>query len=180
MKVNYEEVWEQLCRYKVIDPRGVFDQRSLIEQIKRNDSMGKIHFSLVYELVETDRFKRVVNENIQVQQTNKQDTVTDDVTYMIPKKTYTVYTKHGKHIRYMPAERRIWTGQEKGWIQQHRHLPSRLMLYKYYENFGPHRSVNSVMAKRYTVGRISRKKQKQIDKKETRQAYNEGVGLDDD
>ena len=152
MKANYEEVWETLEEYGIIDENNVHDDRSLLKEIEKNDKMGKIPYALFYELLETKKYREVVERNLQVNEYKKKDVVQDGEKYVIPKTKQVTYFRRGRKIQYYLAAKRRWKENEISWIQENRSLPTKLMLYKFYQNFGEVRTVSSVMTKRRNLG----------------------------
>jgi len=167
MKNNYEKVWDALVEYGVIDENKVYDDKSLLREIERNDAYGKVHYSLFEELLNTRRFREVVEKNLKVREYKKKDIVQDGETFVIPKTRQVVYYRKGRKISYYLAQKRRWSEKEINWMKENRVLPTKLMLYKYYQNFGEVRTVSSVMAKRYQLsGAKQGKKKKRILTKE--------------
>jgi len=155
MKANYEEVWETLVEYGIIDEKNIYDDKSLIREIEKNDRLGRIQYSLFYELLETEHFKQAIQSNLKVQEFKKKDVVQDGEKFVIPKTRQVTYYRKGRKVQYYLAQKRKWNENETQWMKENRSLPTKLMLYKYYQNFGEIRTVSSVMTKRSQLSRRS-------------------------
>lgn len=160
MKNNYEKVWDALVEYGVIDETKIYDEKSLLKEIEKKDTSGKIHYSLYEELLNTRRFREVIQQNLKVKEMKTKDIVQDGERFEIPKTRKITYYRKGKKIEYYLAQRRKWNREELEWMQKNRTLPTKLMLYKYYQNFGENRTVSSIISKRRKIGTYTKEKQK--------------------
>ena len=157
METDYEAEFEKLEQRGLFNSENVYDRKSFLEELRKNDHQCRIHYAFVDSLVETNAFEKMVQTNIsnlKIDQQKKRDVVQDGDKFVIPKTKQVTYYRKGRKIQYYLAQKRKWNDNEIMWMRENRTLPTKLMLYKYYQNFGEVRSISSVMTKRRQVSRM--------------------------
>lgn len=150
---HYEEVIEDMLDRELIDPEKVTDQQSFWTELKKFDTDNKISIQLFEELIETQAYGRLINNNLTVVQTPRKDIVSDGEKFEIPRTKKVSYMKGGRKVVYYTRGRVAWGNNEVSWLRENRTLPTKLLLYRYYQKFGTRRTVSSITSKRYSMGK---------------------------
>lgn len=156
VEFDYEKEFDKLQRNGMFNPDNVYDKETFLAELRKHDTLGKIHYSFVDSLMNTKHFDRLITANInslRVTQQKKKDMVTDGEQFVISKNRQVSYYRNGRKITYYRTPKRQWTQKETEWVRENRTLPTKLYLYKFYQNFGQHRTIQSLTTKRYTLGK---------------------------
>jgi len=171
---HYEEVIEDFLDRGLIDPEQVRDSGSLWKELKKNDPDDKVTVRLFEELLETRRYKEIIADNLTVKTMVTKDVVSDGQKYEIKKPRKVEYIRQGRRVVYYTRGSVPWTNKEVKWLRTNKALPTKLLLYRYYQEFGTKRTVSSIKTRRYRMSEggersgLMKAKKKSVQKKRDR------------
>jgi len=148
---HYEEVMEEFLDRGLIDSDRIRDSASLWKELKKNDREDKITVRLFEELLETRAYKELLADNLTVKTMVTKDVVSDGRKYEVKKPRKVEYVRQGRRVVYYTRGSVPWTDKEVKWLRSNKALPTKLLLYRYYQEFGTRRTVSSIKTRRYRL-----------------------------
>lgn len=149
---EYEEVWQELCEYGIINVDEIMSQDDLIDQLTKNMDKKKFSSNLVEKMIDTDAYKKAVDKNLQakVTKTKTTDTITDGYTMKITRGNKVVYKRQGKEVTYYKSKPRRWQPEELKFLETNKGMPTKQLIYKYNAKFIP-RTIGSIQSRVYRL-----------------------------
>lgn len=154
-KEQYEQVWNELVEYKVIDENTLFSENDLINQIMKNMEKRKFSSALVEHMIDTDGYKNSIDRNItfKITKGEKEEKIEDGYTLVIPKGKKVQYNRKGRQVTYYKSNSRKWNHEELRFLMANRNLATKTLIYKYNASFTP-RTSGSISTKAYRVKKM--------------------------